>query len=82
MFGVLDRVTEQIDQYLPQLGGVGTDVLGNSSDSSSTKAELLLGGSNPHHVRDILHQNLQVAGRDFQHHPPGFDLGNIQHVID
>ena len=78
----LDRVAEQIEQHLTDVAAVEHDERLNAGINPNRELQ-------PFSLRPFLDDvaqidsNLpQIAGRRLDVHPPGFDLREIEHVID
>jgi len=81
-FGELDRVADQVDEYLSHTGRVACDCLWNGADELGGEPQPLRVGPLPHqrlHIGDELHGR---AADELDSELVRLDLGDVQNVVD
>ena len=82
LLGELHRVVEQVDQDLAQSRHVAENGRRDVRPDFHRQVELLFGGAGREQVDGALQTLAQVKGGVFQLHLSGFDLGEVQDVVD
>ena len=82
LVGELHGVADEIDQDLPQPGHVADQDLGNGIVHQVGEVEVLLGGLGRQQIHGLLDAGVEFEGMVFQLQLAGFDLGEVQDVID
>ena len=82
LVGELHGVADQIDQDLPQPGHVADQDLGNGVVHQAGEVEVLLGGLGRQQIQGLLDAGVEFEGMVFQFEFAGFDLGEVEDVVD
>ena len=82
MFGELDGVADEINQYLAHMHRVTAQQKGRFRIYVYRKSQPLGMSLWRQHGADAVHQTVQIEIRDLQCNLTGLDLGNIQYVFD
>ncbi len=82
VFGELDGIANQVNQDLPQPSGIGLDRFGNGSFAFDSKRKVLAHGTQAHQRFDIGNQFAHLARPRLDGHLSGFDLGNVENVVN
>ncbi len=80
--GELDRVAHQVQQHLAQAGRVALDAGRHVGQDVDDHLEILFAGTRRHHLRHVLDHVGQYEIQRFELHLAGFDLREIQQVVD
>jgi hypothetical protein len=80
--GELDGVAEDVEQDLAQPGDVAADRSRDVAVEDIREVELLLGGARADQVERRLDALAQVERMRLDVHPPGFDLREVEDVVD
>ena len=82
LVGELHGVADKIDENLPQPGHVADQNLGNGVVHQVGEVEVLLGGLGRQQIHGLLDAGVEFEGMMFQFEFAGFDLGEVEDVID
>ena len=82
LVGELHGVADQIDQNLPQPGDVADQDLGNGIVHQVGEVEVLLGGLGRQQIQGLLDAGVELERVVFQLQFAGFDLGEVEDVVD
>ena len=80
--GELDGVADEVDQDLPQPGDVADQDLGDGIVHQVGQVKVLLGRLGGQQVQGLLDAGVEFEGMMFQLEFAGFDLGEIEDVVD
>ena len=81
-FRELDRVAKQIEQHLPQPCRVADQVGGHARRDLAHQGQPFFVGPGRHHLHHLLQMIVQREAGLFQFELRGFDLGEIEDVVD
>ena len=82
LVGELDRVAQQIDQHLAQPQGIGEHGFGQGLNQFRLQLQLLRGGLRAHRGGDFGHQLHRRARGWLDLELSGFDLREVEDVVD
>ena len=80
--GELDGVSRQVDEYLAQPAGIAAECGRQPRLSGADKLDILVLGAEGHGVGEIIQRGGKVEVHDLQLELSGFDLGEVQHVVE
>ena len=78
----LDCVADEVHKNLAQASRVGLNGFGNRSADANGKVQLLLFGFDSQHVDNFCHQLIRAAALNFQLQFSGFNLREVQNIVD
>ena len=80
--GILHRVIQQVDQHLLDTHLVSTEHAGDRGVHMELEFQALFPGLNPYHIDDFRKERASLIGDVDDLHFSGFDLGDVQNIID
>ena len=82
LVGELHGVADQIDENLPQPGHVADQNLGNGVVHQAGQVEVLFGRLGREQIHGLLDAGVEFEGMMLQLELAGFDLGEVEDVVD
>ncbi len=80
--GELDRIADQIEQDLADARGVAGILCPDVGRDIEQQLEAFFGGAESRHIEHRAQHILQCEGNRFDVQPAGFDLGEIEHIVE
>ena len=82
LFGELEPVADQIEQYLAELAGIAHDKVGHVAGNPGLEPESLLGRAEAHQRLDVLDQLTQIEIPRLQQDLTRLDLRVVEDVVE